>query len=203
MSEAQKVEFRFREKNGVKRETLELSVPLPTSQEIITILQGEDSKVKAAVVDSVVGLIITFLRGKVNENEEFSQEDVDNLVEKNELTLAYVSNLPRSERNTITNADLASFGQVFIQVAGELENDPARKIASAKGAQAAASIFADRLRSAAGKNDVLDKLQQMIEKFAEAASDEIISEQEAVIQWLYVKIEEAKKKDEVSLDNLD
>lgn len=198
-------EFRFREnKEKYKRPTLTLNVPYPSADYLIQVLQaGEDNKVRSAVVDAINGIVVNYLRGKVNEKEDFSQEDLDELVAKGQLSLETIATLPRSERNTITNADLATFGKVFIDVAAEVENDPELRVASQAGAQVAAATFADRLRSAAGKNDVLDRLQLMLEKFCNAANEEILQEHNAIIEWLYVKLEEAKKKDELTLDNLD
>lgn len=207
----QKAEFRFRQNKETKwtRPTLEVDVPLPTANAIIEILErprtadDREDKTKAMVVDAVHGLILNYLRGKVNDNIEFSQDDVTPLVENGELTLDFIANLARSQRNTITNSDLSEFGQAFVAVAAEVENDPELRIASVAGAETAAAAFADRLRAAAGKNEILDKLQIMIEKFCNAAADEVVEEHKATIEWLYVKLEEAKKKEELSLDNLD
>src|SRR5690606_10912460 len=105
-----------------------------------------------------------------------SQETLDAMVEKGELSIDYIGNMPRSQRNTITNAMLAAFGLSFINTAKAVENDPELRIASEKGAQIAASAFADRLRAAVGKDELLQRLDVMLDKYCEATSEAELDE---------------------------
>ena len=97
---------------------------------------------------------------------------------------------------------MAAFAKAFVEVAAEVEHTEQR-IASVNGAQVAAQAFVDRIKAAAGKNEILDKLTEMLEKFAEAASEELIAEHAATIEWLFTKLSEARKVEELSMEALD
>lgn len=208
VTQDQKVEFRFRERDGYKRPTLELNIPLLTHHGIALGIATDqdgnlnDPKVGELIVDNVNGALIAYVRSAVNADENFSQETLDEMVNKGEITLTHLANLPRSQRNVTTNADLAAFAKAFVEVAAEVENTDQR-IASVAGAQVAAQAFVDRIKAAAGKNEILDKLTSMLEKFAEAASEDVVNEHAATIEWLFTKMEEARKVDELSMDALD
>ena len=208
ITQDQKVEFRFRERDGYKRPTLELTVPLLTLQGVAAGIATDqdgnpvDPKVATLVVDTVNGPLIAYIRSAINADENFSQETLDEMVAKGEISLTHLANLPRSERNVTTNADLAAFAKAFVEVAAEVEHTEQR-IASVNGAQVAAQAFVDRIKAAAGKNEILDKLTEMLEKFAEAASEELIAEHAATIEWLFTKLSEARKVEELSMEALD
>lgn len=208
ITQAQKVEFRFRERDGYKRPTLELNIPLLTLQGVATGIATDqdgnpvDPKVATLVVDTVNGPLIAYVRSAINADENFSQDTLDEMVAKGEVSLTHLANLPRSERNVTTNADLAAFAKAFVEVAAEVEQTEQR-IASVNGAQVAAQAFVDRIKAAAGKNEILDKLTEMLEKFAEAASEELIAEHAATIEWLFTKLSEARKVEELSMEALD
>lgn len=201
-----KAEFRFREDKTTKykRPTLELNVPYATQAGLQEILSRDSSdKTVDLILDTMAGTVNNFLRGYVNEDKEFSQEKLDAMVAEGQVSLDYIANLARSSRSRITNDDLAGFGVVFVEVAKQVQDDPELRIASEAGATVAAQAFADRLQAAAGKNDILDKLEAMLNKFINAASDEILAEHQSVIEWLGVKLEEGRQKEELNLDNLD
>ena len=208
ITQDQKVEFRFRERDGYKRPTLELTVPLLTLQGVAAGIATDqdgnpvDPKVATLVVDTVNDPLIAYIRSAINADENFSQETLDEMVAKGEISLTHLANLPRSERNVTTNADLAAFAKAFVEVAAEVEHTEQR-IASVNGAQVAAQAFVDRIKAAAGKNEILDKLTEMLEKFAEAASEELIAEHAATIEWLFTKLSEARKVEELSMEALD
>ena len=208
ITQDQKVEFRFRERDGYKRPTLELTVPLLTLQGVAAGIATDqdgnpvDPKVATLVVDTVNGPLIAYIRSAINADENFSQETLDEMVAKGEISLTHLANLPRSERNVTTNADLAAFAKAFVEVAAEVEHTEQR-ITSVNGAQVAAQAFVDRIKAAAGKNEILDKLTEMLEKFAEAASEELIAEHAATIEWLFTKLSEARKVEELSMEALD
>ena len=115
ITQDQKVEFRFRERDGYKRPTLELTVPLLTLQGVAAGIATDqdgnpvDPKVATLVVDTVNGPLIAYIRSAINADENFSQETLDEMVAKGEISLTHLANLPRSERNVTTNADLAGF----------------------------------------------------------------------------------------------
>lgn len=208
LTKVQDVEFRFRERDGYKRPTLELQIPLLTHHGIAAGIATDelgnltDTKVGELIVDNVNGALIAFVRSAVSADENFDQEALDKMVEAGQITLTHLANLPRTQRNVITNADLAAFAKAFVEVATEVENTEQR-IASVAGANVAAQAFVDRIKAAAGKNEILDKLTTMLEKFSEAASEEVIQEHMATIEWLFTKMEEARKVDELSMDALD
>lgn len=186
------VDFRFREKkdgaNVTKRPTVSLKIPVPNRDDIAEILvQDGKSKTLDAVISSVQELIIGYVRGLVNADTDFDQAKLDKLVEEGKVTLEAIANLPRSERNTITNSDLEAFVKVFKEVG------KANKIASDGAVDLAGDLFILRIKSVLGKNDVLGKLKSMLEKFAKAASEEQLTEQMAIVEWLSTKIDEALK----------
>lgn len=204
----QQVEFRFREKDGYKRPNVVVEVPMLTPAGVLAAFavdadgQYQDAKVVELITDVVNDQFVQYIRGAVNSNEEFDQDAMNAMVEKGEITLTHLANLPKSERNVVTNAHLAAFAQAFVQVATEVENTD-RRISSVAGANVAAQAFIDRVRSAAGKNEILDKLNDMLEKFVAAASEEVLREHMATVEWLFTKLSEARKVEELSLDNLD
>jgi hypothetical protein len=202
LTQIQQIEYRFREKDGYKRPTVAVNLPLVTAEGVVAGLNGEDPKVVELIVDAVNSQLIEFVRGLVSSDENFSQDTVDALVSEGKISLTHVANLPRSQRNVITNAMLAEFGKVFVEIAKEVEGTD-KRIASEAGASVAATAFVDRLKSAAGKNEILDKLQAMLDRFVEAAAEAVVAEHQATIEWLYVKLGEARKVEELSLDSLD
>lgn len=180
------VDYHFRKKDGIKRESVSVQVPVPTASALIAILSDESDdtkKTRNTILDAVSGIVTSYVRTKVDADEQFNQESLNAILP--EVTLHAIANLPRSERSTVTKDDLESFAKVYIAIMPELAG------ISAKGAESAGTIFAARIRPALGNNKALEVLQGRLQEFVEKAPEEVTAEHGAAIEYLLGRLEEA------------
>lgn len=181
------VDFKFRKnKEGFTRETVSLQIPVPTAAAVVAILQDtseENAKTRSVVMDAVHQIITGYVRGKVDQDENFNQESLEALGE--EVSLAKIANLPRSERNTITKDDLVSFAAAYVKYMPDLSGITARS------AETAGNIFVARIRPATGNDAVLTKLQARLAEFVEKAPEEVVTEHSTAIEYLMGRLDEA------------
>jgi hypothetical protein len=184
---ATEVEFNFRKnKDGLKRETVSLVIPLPTATAIIDILNDtseDNKKTRSMVLDNVQGIVVQYVRGKVDADDNFNQESLSAVVD--ELTLDKIANLPRSDRAVITKDELTQFAASYVKLMPELTG------ISVKSAEIAGDIFIARIRTVVGKNDVLAKLQARLAEYVEKAPNEVVEEHANAINYLVGRLEEA------------
>lgn len=184
-----KCNFRENKETKVKRPTVELQVPQITVQAIAEYLSSEDQKVVSLVVDTIQSVLNSYIRGFVDNDVEFSQETLDALIAEGKINIETIANLPRSERNTLTNADLEEFGKVYFRLSQELLGK------SENQATAAVVVFGSRIKKIAGNPAALAKVEADLSKFMELADDEVIQEHAKALEYLINKIAEYQAED--------
>lgn len=184
-----KFTFRVSKETGVQRPAVELKAPEVTVSAVAEYLQSEDPKVSALVLETLQGAITAHIRGYVDADQDFDQTKLDALIAEGKIGFEALANLPRSERNNLTNQELEAFGAVYFKLAQELLGK------SAPQATMAVAIFGGRLKKAAGNFAVLDKLGADLDTFLEKADDETLAEHSKVLNYLVNKIAEYKAED--------
>lgn len=179
------VQFKFREnkETNVKRSPVELEIPEVTVASIAEYLQSADPKVVSLVIETVQGLLNSYVRSNfVDGDEAFDQAKLDALIAEGKVGLEAIANLPRAERSTLTNAELEEFGKVYYVLAQELLGK------SVAQATAAAAVFNSRVKKIAGNPAALTKVQGDLEVFIEKADEAVIEEHSKALQYLVAKI---------------
>lgn len=176
--------FNFRTKNGYKRPTVSVEYDAPNAEGIVALLQGDDPKVTEMIVDNVQGILQNHIRSYVDQDLDFGQEQLDALVEQGKVSLEYVAHIPKADRNVLSKEDLEQFAQDYIAVMPELTGKEPERV------QAAATLFVERFKRAAGDNNVLNILRQQLDVFVDGAGEEVLQRNERVITWAAGKLDE-------------
>lgn len=185
------VKFNFREnkETKVKRDAVELKAPQITVQAIAEYLSSEDPKVVSLVVETLQGTLNSYIRSFVDNDINFNQESLDALIAEGKIGLEAIANLPRSERNTLTNADLEEFGKVYFKLSQTLlEKTEAQ-------ATAAVVVFNSRVKKIAGNPAALNKVKNDLLAFLEKADEAVIVEHSRALEYLTSKIDEYLAED--------
>lgn len=184
MSAKEQVDFHFRTKNGYKRPTVSVEMDLPTSTDVVDLIQGEDAKVRSMLVEAVQSIVYNHVRGYVNDNTEFDQATLEALETDGKTSLEHIAHIPKADRNVLSKDDLEQFAQDYIEYMPEITGKEVERV------QAAAGLFVERFKRAAGDNNVLKVLQEQLSAFVEGAPDEVVERNERVINWASGKLEE-------------
>lgn len=184
-----KFNFRANRETKVQRAAVELKVPEITVEAIASYLTSEDPKVVSLVVETLQGTLNGYIRSFVDSDLEFDQAKLDQLVAEGKAGLEAIANLPRSERNALTNADLEEFGKAYFKLAQELLGK------SENQATAAVVVFNSRIKKIAGNPAALNKVKGDLEVFLEKADDAVIEEHSRALQYLVAKIDEYLAED--------
>jgi hypothetical protein len=177
-------DFNFRTKKGYKRPTVSVEYTAPTADGIVELLQSDDDKVRNMIVDNVQSIIKDHIRSYVDEDLDFDQEKLDAIAEQGKVTLEHIAHIPKADRNTLTKDDLEQFAQDYISVMPEITGKDQARV------QAAANLFVERFKRAAGDNQVLEVLKSQLETFVDNAPDEMVENNERVITWASNKLDE-------------
>lgn len=179
-------EFSFRKvkESGYKRPNVSVQFEAPTADGIVTLLQSGEEKTKALVVETIQGLLSSYIRSYVDQDLSFTQATLDGLAGEGKLSLDYLANLPKADRNVLSKEDLEKFAEDYITVMPGITGKPVDRV------QAAANLFVERFRRAAGDDTVLKILQDQLMVFAEHAPEEVITRNERVLTWAVSKLEE-------------
>jgi hypothetical protein len=191
------VKFNYREnkETKVKRPSVELEVPEVTVNAVASYLTHEDPKVVSLILETLQGSLNSYIRGFVDSKEDFTQADLDALIAEGKIGFEALANLPRSERNTLTNEELAEFSKTYFVLAQEL-------LGKNEGqATAAAAVFNSRIKKIAGAVPALTKIKGDLEKFLELASDDVVAEHNKALSYLTAKIDEYLAED-ITADSL-
>lgn len=191
LAKTTEIKFNFREnkETKVKRTAVELVVPTVGVEAVAGYLTSEDPKVVSLITETIQGLLNSHIRSYVDNDVEFSQETLDALIADGKVSIEAIANLPRSERNTLTNADLEEFGKVYFKLSQTL-------LGKSEGqATAAIVVFGSRIKKIAGNVAALDKVEGDLAKFLELAPEEVVVEHERALNYLIAKIAEYKAED--------
>lgn len=179
--------YRFRKKEGETspRPALELKVPVPSIEDLHTLLspdfadRDELKKVRRTVLEAVQGLVVSAVKTRVDDDIEFDQDKMDE--QAGQVNLYTLANLPRDRRNTISKDDIDAFNRFYIDTAPTME----ALGVSVKAAENLAELFAKRLRTVANNPEFLAKVQERLVNFVEGVEDEaLLAEHESVINYL-------------------
>lgn len=177
-------EFHFRTKNGYKRPTVAVEYDAPDAQGIKELLESDDQKVVQLVTDTVQDLLKNHIRSFVDNDLDFDQTKLDELVEAGKVSIPHIAHIPKADRNVLSKDDLEQFAQDYIAVMPEVTGKSEDRV------KAAATLFVERFKRAAGDNDVLKVLQDQLGVFVENAPEEVVERNERVITWASGKLEE-------------
>lgn len=176
--------FSFRTKDGYKRPTVAVEYDVPNAAGVIELLQGEDQKVVNLITDTVQSVITSYIRGFVDQDQDFSQETLDALVAEGKINLAAIANLPKTERNVLSKDDLEAFAKDYIAIMPEATGKEKAKV------ELAAGLFIQRYKPVAGKKEVLNVLVEQLGVFMEAAGDELVTKHSKALDYLVDKAQE-------------
>lgn len=156
--------FRTKEINGekVQRAPVSLMMELPEVEDIIDYCNSEDPKVRDLAVSTIRSVILSHVKGFVDDNESFCQESYDGLLAEGVVTFEAIANLPKADRNQVTKAELEAFAESYIAVMPELTGKSVEKVS------AAAALFVERFRRCAGEVGVLEILAGQLGIYAES-----------------------------------
>jgi hypothetical protein len=192
---AVKFNYRANKETKVQRPSVELEVPEITVAAVAGYLQSEVPKVPEFVLESLQSVLNSYIRGFVDADEAFDQAKLDALIAEGKIGFEALANLPRSERNTLTNEELGEFSKFYFNACQTL-------LGKNEGqATAAAAVFNSRVKKIAGAIPALTKIKGDLEKFIELASDEELGEHSKALQYLTSKIDEYLAED-ITADSL-
>lgn len=177
-------DFNFRTKDGVKRPTVTLEYNVPNAEGVAELLVSEDAKVVALVVEVVGALLTSHIRGYVDADMDFDQAKLDALISEGKVSIATIANLPKSERSMLTKEDLEAFAADYVAIMPGVTGKPVEKV------QAAAGLFIERYKRAAGDQDVLAVLKGQLGVFIDNAGEEVLTKHERAITFLANKVDE-------------
>lgn len=192
LTERTQAKFNFRENKDtkVKRAAVELDVPAITVGDVANYLTSDDAKTVALVLDTLQGTLNAYIRGTyVDGDESFDQAKLDALIAEGKIGLEVIANLPRSERNALTNAELEEFAKFYFVASQELLGK------TDKQATAAAAVFTSRIKKIAGNPAALNKVATDLGAFIEKADAEVLQEHEKALNYLTTKIDEYLAED--------
>lgn len=190
--------FAFRENKDtkVKRATVELDVPQIDVAAVANYLSSEDTKTVGLVLDTLQNTLNAYIRSTyVDGDESFDQAKLDALIAEGKIGLEIIANLPRSERNVVTNAQLEEFAKVYFHQAQELLGK------SEQQATMAVIVLTSRIKKIAGNPNALQKIATDLGTFIEKADEAILTEHAAAIDYLVNKTDEYLKED-ITADSL-
>lgn len=177
-------DFHFRTKDGYKRPTVSVEYDAPDAGGIAELLHGDDPKVISLITDSVHSILQNHLRSFVDSDLEFSQETLDKLVEEGKVSLEHIAHIPKADRSVLSKEDLETFAKDYIAIMPELTGKEESRV------QAAATLFVERFKRAAGDNQVLEVLKEQLSIFVDGAPDDVVERNERVISWAVNKLDE-------------
>ena len=177
-------DFNFRTKNGLKRPTVTVEYDAPSAEGVMELLGSDDPKVVSLVTETIQGLLTGYVRGFVDNDADFDQAKLDQLVAEGKISIEAIANLPKSERSMLTKEDLEAFATDYLAIMPEVTGKSAERVAAAAG------LFIERFKRCAGDNDVLSVLQDQLAVFVEAASPEVCEKHDRAINFLATKVAE-------------
>lgn len=185
-----KYNFRENKDTKAKRPSVELDVPKIGVAEAAGYLSSENAKTVELVLDTLQGVLNAYIRSAfVDSDEAFDQAKLDALIADGKVGLEVIANLPRSERNVVTNAQLEEFGKVYFKLSQELlgKNEAQATMATV--------VINSRIKKIAGNPSALQKVANDIGTFIEKAPDEVVQEHAQALDYLTTKLDEYLKED--------
>lgn len=192
---AVKYNYRANKETKVQRPSVELEVPEVTVNAVAAYLTHEDPKVVSLVLETLQGSLNSYIRGFVDADEAFDQAKLDALIAEGKIGFEALANLPRSERNTLTNEELGEFSKYYFSACQHLLGKNEAQ------ATAAAAVFNSRVKKIAGAIPALNKIKGDLEKFLEVADEAEVSEHTKALTYLFAKIDEYLAED-ITADSL-
>lgn len=174
--------FRQNKETGVKRDSVTLKLPVLTAAGIVQALNSGDEKVVSLVEDTIAGLIISQVRGFVEADEAYDQAKFD--AQADQATLEFIANLPKAERNVVGKEALEQFAKDYIAIMPGVTGKEVERVTAAAG------LFVEKFKRAAGDDTVLKILQEQLSIFLENASEEVVERNQMAIGYLAAKLQD-------------
>lgn len=176
---------------GVKRDTVELAVPLLSDVTVLITKMGEDPKVAALMLELANSMIVSQGREQVNDDKSpvNKQEELD----LSKLTIEFIAAIPPAERKG---------GGISKETWTEFFKDYVETMIAATGkkkeqVENAGKLFVARLQPVKTQKKILDFLKgQLAQWFSTTQAKEEFAE---VYEFLDGKITEFMSRDEASL----
>jgi len=193
----EKASFHYRKNkdSGVKRASVEVDYKVPTTAGLISYLQGDNQKVKDMIRDAVLGVTNGHLRSFVDSDENFDQAKADQLGAEGKLSLEYIANLPKADRNQVTREALEAFAKSYMEVIKASTDKSAAKI------EAAAGLLVNRFNPIRGDEAALAVMEGQLAIYAENAGEEALAEHTAALNFLVAKLEDLQSA-KITADDL-
>lgn len=174
--------FRQNKETGVKRDSVTLKLPVLTAAGIVAALNSGDEKVVSLIEDTISGLVISQVRGFVEADEAYDQTKFD--AQADQATIEFIANLPKAERNVVGKEALEQFAKDYIAIMPEVTGKSVEKVTAAAG------LFVEKFKRAAGDDAVLAILQEQLGIFLENASEEVIERNQLALGYLAAKLQD-------------
>lgn len=183
--ETKEMKFRFKkDKLGNQRPSIELKLPVPSAQGIVSILTtgGKDLEF---LLDVVYDTIRSVAAGIVGDDENISQETFP----LDKLDWHSIATAPRAERRSIPEEQWLAFAADYMEVM------PGVTGKSQEAVQNATTVFLKKCVQAKTNKPVLNKLKEQLALYVESSKN---AEQfEEILQLLFSKIDTYLKSDDV------
>lgn len=179
--------FRTNKDTGEKRPTVEIVAEVPSKEGIVELLQSTDPTDKAAqelVMDAVVGVITPHIRSYVENDLEFSQERYDELLASGKVSLEYIANLPKAERNVLSKEDLEAFATDYVDLMPAISGKEISRV------QLTAQVVVGRFKRIAGDPAAISVVKNNLMQFIEGAPEEVVNAHSKVLTWALAKLDE-------------
>lgn len=142
----------------VKRPTVELSLPVPSIEGIISILESGDEKQQALLLEAVQEVVVSRARELVNDKEDITQDNFP----MEELSWEKIANLPKAERRGggISKEVWEAFGKDYVAVMPALTGKTAEQIGNA------VKIYLNKFQQVKTAKPILRKLEEQLQLYA-------------------------------------
>lgn len=204
LTKDEKVKFSFKKADalGTKRAPVELTIPVPTFDGLVSFLSNPDQAINAKnqkfILDLIFEVIKEQARAQVtDENKPVnSQKELDT----SQLDLTYIANLPPSERKA-TKIDpeiWEEFGKVYMAVMPGATGKTVDQVGNQL------LLFTKKLVPCKTRKDILEKLKPQLATFYGTINEEQKENFQEIYEFLDGKIDTYMSGDEIAkaMENL-
>lgn len=161
--------FRFKkDKLGNQRPSVKFSVPVPTVNGLVDILNSGDKKQYELVLDAMYDVVREVLASHVAEKEDLTQETLD----FSKLTWAAIANMPKEDRrsSSIPEELWTGFVADYIEVMPALTGKTKDQVANAT------QVFVKKFAPWKSQKGIISKLKEQLALYTSTPNAEQFSE---------------------------
>lgn len=191
------IHFKTDKELGIKRPSFTVSVPVPSVEGIVDILQNGETKPKQLTLlqEAVQAIVYGQLRAQINELIEKGGDIAAHMIDVSKLTWESISALTKAEKavSAIAKETWDAFSKDFVEVICRVTGREPEK------ATLAAKNMVNKFRQVRGKKKVLQFLQGQMDIWFSNTSPEKQEEFSEVYELLSAKVQELLAEDEESM----